>query len=93
MKKIYFLFIAVMAITVASAQCTDLFFSEYVEGSGNNKALEIYNPTATAVNLSTYKILQYNNGAATPTYTLGLNGTLAPGDVYVVCNNSSATFI
>jgi predicted extracellular nuclease len=93
MKKIYSLFIAAMAITAASAQCTDLFFSEYVEGSGNNKALEIYNPTATAVNLSTYKILQYNNGSGTPTSTLGLKGTLAAGDVYVLCNNSSATFI
>lgn len=96
MKKIYSLFIAVLAITTASAQCTDLFFSEYVEGSGNNKALEIYNPTATAVNLSTYKILQYNvngQGVAGAVYVLGLNGTLAAGDVYVVCNNGSTAFI
>ena len=30
----------------ASAQSTELFFSEYIEGSSNNKALEIYNGTA-----------------------------------------------
>jgi len=35
---------------------TELFFSEYVEGSGNNKALEIYNGTSGSVDLSTYTI-------------------------------------
>ena len=34
--------------------CTDLFFSEYVEGWSNNKALEIYNPTSNAINLDNY---------------------------------------
>ena len=31
---------------------TELFFSEYVEGSSNNKALEIYNGTGAAVDLA-----------------------------------------
>ncbi|MFT4599112.1 MAG: hypothetical protein ACI9WM_001364, partial [Arenicella sp.] len=36
-----------MIISLASsAQCSELFFSEYSEGSfGNNKYMEIYNPT------------------------------------------------
>ena len=66
----------------------DLFFSEYIEGSSNNKFLEIYNGTASSVNLSNYKVLQYNNGSASPTYTLALSGTLAPGAVYVIGNSS-----
>ncbi|HEX8779742.1 MAG TPA: hypothetical protein VF728_01050, partial [Nocardioides sp.] len=37
----------------ASAAPTELFFSEYIEGSSNNKALEIYNGTGAAVNLAT----------------------------------------
>jgi len=96
MKKIYSLFIAVMAITAASAQCADLFFSEYLEGSSNNKALEIYNPTATPINLSTYKIVQYNvnaQGVYGQVYVLGLKGTIAAGGVYVVCNNGATNFV
>ncbi|TAE50313.1 MAG: lamin tail domain-containing protein, partial [Bacteroidetes bacterium] len=42
------------------SQCTDLFFSEYLEGSSNNKAVEVYNPTASPVNLAGYKIYRYN---------------------------------
>ena len=37
---------------VAAAAPTDLFFSEYIEGSSsNNKALEIYNGTGAPVDL------------------------------------------
>ncbi len=32
----------------AHAAPTELFFSEYIEGSSNNKALEIYNGTGAA---------------------------------------------
>ena len=32
----------------------DLFFSEYAEGSSNNKYLEIYNPTSSQIDLSGY---------------------------------------
>ena len=45
------------------AQCTDLFFSEYVEGTHNNKVLEIYNPTNDSIDLSKYRIIRYSNGA------------------------------
>ncbi len=75
----------------AFAQTADLFISEYIEGTSNNKAIEIYNGTGAAVNLSTgaYKLLQYNNGALTPNLTVALTGTIAAGDVYVVANSSS----
>ena len=38
------------------ADPVNLFFSEYIEGSGNNKVLEIYNPTGTSVDFSDYTI-------------------------------------
>jgi uncharacterized protein len=60
------------------------FFSEYIEGSSNNKALEIYNGTGAAVNLSAYRIELYSNGAASPSQSVTLSGTLANGDVFVV---------
>ncbi len=37
---------------------TDLFFSEYIEGSGNNKALEIYNGTMLQFHLTIIKLLK-----------------------------------
>ena len=43
---------APVASTVHAAAGSELFFSEYIEGSSNNKALEIYNPTDNAINLS-----------------------------------------
>jgi len=64
----------------------DLFFSEYVEGSGNNKALEIYNPTASDISLSDYSIVRYSNGytgPAKPKYTVALTGTIASHATWV----------
>lgn len=66
----------------------DLFFSEYIEGSSNNKAIEIYNPTATAVDLSQYTISLFTNGSTTPT-SRTLTGTLNAGDVYVIANSQA----
>ena len=64
---------------------TELFFSEYVAGTGNNKALEIYNGTGAPVNLGTggYAVQIFLNGSTTP-QTLSLTGTIAAGDVYVL---------
>ena len=77
----------------AMAQCTDLFFSEYIEGSGNNKAVEVYNPTGMAVDLTNYKFLRFNNGSPTPTDSLFPQGTLAPQAVYVIGNASGDSVI
>ena len=57
MKKIYTILALLITSTLASAQCSDLFFSEYSEGSSNNKYLEVYNPSGASIDLSTYSIL------------------------------------
>ncbi len=72
---------------------SDLFFSEYVEGTSYNKAIEIYNGTGAAVDLSNYTVYLYANGAATPTNTLALSGTLANNDVYVIANTQADPII
>ncbi|MFP4178272.1 MAG: immunoglobulin-like domain-containing protein, partial [Acholeplasmataceae bacterium] len=67
----------------------DLFFSEYIDGSSNNKALEIYNPTDEEVDLTPYVVELYSNGRLEedgPTNSLDLEGTLAPGEVFVIVN-------
>ena len=73
----------------AYSQPTDLFFSEYIEGSSLNKALEIYNGTGAAIDLSAgnYEILIYFNGNTTVGNTILLSGTIADGDVYVVADD------
>lgn len=80
------------SITTASAAVPlDLFFSEYIEGSSNNKALEIYNPTGAAINLATdnYNIQMFFNGSASAGLTINLTGSVAAGDVYVVAHSSA----
>ncbi|MFM7310868.1 MAG: lamin tail domain-containing protein, partial [Flavobacteriales bacterium] len=69
--------------------CTRLFFSQYLEGTSNNKALEIFNPTPFPVNMSGYAVYAYANGAAAFTSVVPLSGTLQPGDVYVIANSQA----
>jgi len=67
------------------------YFSEYVEGSSNNKALEIFNPGTTPFSLSGCAISVYFNGATSATFTAPLPDTsIAPGDVFVYCHGSYA---
>lgn len=69
--------------------CSDLFFSEYIEGSSFNKALEIYNPTNNVIDLSDYEIRMYGNGSPTPTSTFIPSGIIVPGGVYMVVNSQA----
>lgn len=75
--------------TPAPGMAADLFFSEYIEGASNNKAIEIFNGTGGPVDLSDYKVELYANGATAPGNTLVLTGTLDHGDVYVIANASA----
>jgi predicted extracellular nuclease len=78
------LFVGVTAI--GRSQPVELFFSEYIEGSSNNKALEIYNGTGTPINLATdgYNVQMHFNGNPAAGLTINLTGSVADGDVYVL---------
>ncbi|MFW2371911.1 MAG: lamin tail domain-containing protein [Gammaproteobacteria bacterium] len=71
----------------------DLYISEYIEGSSYNKALEIYNATATTLELSSYEVQFYFNGSTTPGRTINLIGALASGDVFVIAHGSADAVI
>ncbi|RSK44071.1 endonuclease [Hymenobacter rigui] len=76
----------------AGSPCTDLFFSEYVEGNTTNtKVLEIYNPSPAPISLAGIEVRLFANGATSPTATQALTGTVAPGDVYVIANTGVAS--
>jgi endonuclease/exonuclease/phosphatase family metal-dependent hydrolase len=70
---------------------TNLIISEYVEGSSNNKALEIYNPTASAISLSGYTVKVFFNGATSSTTTITLSGTIAAGACHVTAYSGSGS--
>jgi len=84
---------ALMVLVFAQAQ--NLFFSEYVEGSSNNKALEIFNGTGAPVDLSGYRVrLASNGGEWSETNSVTLSGSLAHGDVFVIANaGANATIL
>ncbi len=77
-------------INIVAGPVENLFFSEYIEGSSNNKAIEIFNASDSAVDLSRYKVELYSNGSSTPINTLVLEGNLAAGQVYVIANAQAA---
>ncbi len=89
MKKLLLVAIIITFYAGVYAQCTDIFFSEYTEGSGNNKAVEIYNPTQNPIDLSTYELKRYSNGSNTPTEIMSLSGMIQPGDVVIVTNGQT----
>ena len=81
------------ASLAGTAQC-GLFFSEYAEGSSNNKYLEIYNPTNETIDLSGYA---YPNVSNAPSVvgeyeywnTFADGATIAAGGVYVIAHGSA----
>ncbi len=84
MKKAL-LFLGLLSSVAQAQDCTKIFISEYVEGWSNNKALEIYNPSNVAVDLSEYFVARYSNGSASATVAnaIQLNGTVPAKGVYV----------
>ena len=65
----------------------EIFFSEYVEGSGFNKALEITNNTNNTINLSSYTIKRQSKGIWED--PLQLIGSIGSNNVYVIINASA----
>jgi len=67
----------------AQSWCANLFISEYVVGSNNNRALELYNPTLNSINLGNYKVGRFRDGATNP-MLLQLSGTIPSHGTWVV---------
>lgn len=79
----------VNATTNASSSGNELFISEYIEGSGNNKAIEIANITGNSIDLSQYNLRRQSGGSGSWSPRYDLSGTLASGDVVVVINGAA----
>ena len=73
----------------SGGNATDLFISEYIEGSSYNKALEIANFTGSAVDMSSYTLKKETNGGGSWGSDYVLSGSLADGDVWVIANSAA----
>ena len=88
--------VASMAISLcvsAQASCDDLYISEYIEGSSYNKAIELYNPQDTKLDLSFYTLELYSNGKSAANASLTLSGELDAKGVYVLANSRADSAI
>lgn len=94
-NKLFMLLVLALIAGWTHAQTPDLFFSEYIEGNSNNKALEIYNPTSDTVFLENYRITMATNGANwSATWRTFPNGSyILPGDVWVMINSSTSALL
>jgi len=82
----------IITVQPAAAQpCTEPFISEYLEGSSNNKALEIFNPRSTPLNMAGYSLKAYNNGGVTVSnfFNFPANVTIPAGGVYTIANSQA----
>ncbi|MDF3125514.1 ExeM/NucH family extracellular endonuclease [Rheinheimera sp. 1928-s] len=78
-----------VALALSQQLQAELLISEYLEGSSNNKAIELVNLGSQSLDLSQYKLQMFFNGNTTAAATINLTGTLAPGAVYVIANNNA----
>ncbi len=85
-RTLLLLSVSAAPLFLAAQDCTNIFFSEYCEGTSQNKALEIYNPTLLPVDLSQYVIKRYSNGSFTATESLTLSGSIPASQTIVVTN-------
>ncbi|MEZ9234613.1 ExeM/NucH family extracellular endonuclease [Shewanella sp. 10N.286.52.A9] len=80
------------AITSASF-ADDLIISEYIEGSSNNKAIELYNPTESDIDLTGYQLQFYFNGNTTSGTSIDLVGQVQAGATFVLADNDASSEI
>ena len=83
--RLILLAVTMFQIFEADAQ---LIISEYLEGTSNNKCIELFNTTGADINLSGYSLRRYSNGTSNPT-TIALSGTITSCGTHVICNSSS----
>jgi hypothetical protein len=92
MKKTLLSLSLITFTLVGKAQdCTELYISEYVEGSGNSKAMEFFNPTNATISMSNYRLVRYSNGSATGSDSTNLTGSVASFSTFVIANGVGVT--
>jgi hypothetical protein len=75
-----------------ATHATNLFISEYIEGSGFNKIIEVANFTGSSIDLDDFKISVYVNGSnsSSQSYVFSPGTILSNGEVYIIAHPSSS---
>lgn len=76
--------LALVIASLSAPASANLIISEYVEGGGYNKAIEIYNTSSTAISLDGYTLNLYSNGSDTVSTSEELSGSLAADSTFVI---------
>ena len=80
---------AAIASTLTAPAFAELVISEYVEGSSNNKAIELLNTGTSAVDLTAWELQVFYNGSNATGLTINLDGTVAPDGTFVFAHSQS----
>lgn len=83
---------AIGGLLTTSAQAS-LVISEYIEGSSNNKAIELLNTGDQTVDLTAWELQIFFNGSQSAGQTFNLEGSVAPGKNFVFAHSSAASDI
>lgn len=82
-----------LTLAMSGSAMAEIIITEYIEGSSNNKAIELTNVGSEAIDMGAakYKLAMYSNGSATEhdERKVELTGTLAPGASYVFYNDGA----
>ncbi|MCL1079584.1 ExeM/NucH family extracellular endonuclease [Parashewanella spongiae] len=81
--------LALGTTSLTSLAADNLLITEYVEGSSNNKAIELYNPTNAPIDLSNFKLNFYFNGSTSAATQIELLGILDAQEAFVVAENNA----
>ena len=66
-----------------------VLISEYVEGTGQNQAIELFNTGPDTVDLSSFSLELYAGASTTAGSIFSLSGSLASGATYVIANSGA----
>lgn len=87
MKKVLLGLLTIGSLTASAQNCTKVFISKYMRGKGNTKCIELYNPTASPVNITGFTVSRYKSNSTSglvSTYTPGSYPTTSTGDTAVL---------
>ena len=89
MKTLGMVLLLTVGLVSAALAQDCVFFSEYIEGTGNNQALELYNPNEYDVDAGDLQVRIYFDGASEPGYVVNMTGHVLKGENGLVIVHAS----